>query len=65
MIPGPKVMLVNETAGSSGDFLPWLFRKFGLGKLIFLSVPAGGLLKRGPFSYRFSRVEVTRWFPKA
>jgi tricorn protease len=34
MIPGPKVMLINETAGSGGDFLPWLFRKFGLGKLI-------------------------------
>ena len=34
MIPGPKVMLVNETAGSGGDFLPWLFRKSGLGKLI-------------------------------
>jgi tricorn protease len=34
MIPGPKVMLVNETAGSGGDFLPWLFRKFGVGKLI-------------------------------
>jgi tricorn protease len=34
MIPGPKVMLINEDAGSGGDFLPWLFRKFGLGKLI-------------------------------
>jgi tricorn protease len=34
MIPGPKVMLINETAGSGGDFLPWLFRKSGLGKLI-------------------------------
>ena len=34
MIPGPKVMLVNESAGSGGDFLPWLFRKFGLGKII-------------------------------
>jgi tricorn protease len=34
MIPGPKVMLVNETAGSGGDFLPWLFRKSGLGKII-------------------------------
>jgi tricorn protease len=34
MIPGPKVMLVNETAGSGGDFLPWLFRKSGLGTII-------------------------------
>jgi tricorn protease len=28
------VMLVNEVAGSGGDLLPWMFRKFGLGKLI-------------------------------
>ena len=34
MTPGPKVMLVNESAGSGGDFLPWLFRKFGLGRII-------------------------------
>jgi tricorn protease len=34
MIPGPKVMLINEPAGSGGDLLPWMFRKFGLGKLI-------------------------------
>ena len=33
-IQGPKVMLINETAGSGGDFLPWMFRKFGVGKLI-------------------------------
>jgi len=33
-IHGPKVMLVDETAGSGGDLLPWMFRKFGLGKLI-------------------------------
>jgi tricorn protease len=33
-ILGPKVMLINEPAGSGGDFLPWMFRKFGLGKLI-------------------------------
>jgi tricorn protease len=31
---GPKVMLIDETAGSGGDLLPWMFRKFGLGKLI-------------------------------
>ncbi|TAJ16366.1 MAG: peptidase S41 [Planctomycetota bacterium] len=33
-ILGPKVMLINEDAGSGGDLLPWMFRKFGLGKLV-------------------------------
>ncbi len=33
-IEGPKVMLIDENAGSGGDLLPWMFRKFGLGKLI-------------------------------
>lgn len=31
---GPTAMLIDETAGSGGDLLPWMFRKFGLGKLI-------------------------------
>lgn len=33
-IQGPKVMLIDETAGSGGDLLPWMWRKFGVGKLI-------------------------------
>jgi tricorn protease len=33
-IQGPKVMLVDETAGSGGDLLPWMFRKFNLGPLV-------------------------------
>ena len=33
-IQGPEVMLINELAGSGGDLLPWMFRKFKLGKLI-------------------------------
>ncbi len=33
-ILGPKVMIVNEEAGSGGDLLPWMFRKFGLGPLV-------------------------------
>ena len=33
-IHGPKVMLIDETAGSGGDLLPYMFRKFKLGKLI-------------------------------
>ena len=31
---GPKVMLINENAGSGGDALPWMFRKLGTGPLI-------------------------------
>ncbi len=33
-IQGPKVMLIDETAGSGGDLLPWMFNKLGIGKLI-------------------------------
>ena len=33
-IHGPKVMLIDETAGSGGDLLPWMFRKFELGTLV-------------------------------
>lgn len=33
-ILGPKVMLIDETAGSGGDLLPWMFRKFELGTLV-------------------------------
>jgi tricorn protease len=33
-IVGPKVMLINEMAGSGGDAMPWYFRKAGLGPLI-------------------------------
>lgn len=31
---GPKVMIVNESAGSGGDAMPWYFRRAGVGKLI-------------------------------
>jgi tricorn protease len=33
-IQGPKAMLIDETAGSGGDMLPWMFRNLGLGPLI-------------------------------
>ena len=31
---GPKVMIVNESAGSGGDLLPYLFRFRGIGPLV-------------------------------
>jgi tricorn protease len=33
-IYGPKVMIINEEAGSGGDALPWYFRKAGVGPLV-------------------------------
>jgi tricorn protease len=31
---GPKAMLINQSAGSGGDAMPWYFRKAGLGTLV-------------------------------
>jgi tricorn protease len=33
-IQGPKVMIIDENAGSGGDMLPYMFRKFGVGTLV-------------------------------
>jgi tricorn protease len=33
-MPGPKAMIVNEYAGSGGDYMPWLFRREKIGPLI-------------------------------
>ena len=34
VIQGPKVMIVNEFAGSGGDMLPWMFRRNKIGQLV-------------------------------
>ena len=31
---GPKVMIINEFAGSGGDAMPWFFKREGVGKLV-------------------------------
>ena len=31
---GPKVMIINEFAGSGGDAMPWYFRRAGVGPLV-------------------------------
>jgi tricorn protease len=31
---GPKVMVINEMAGSGGDYLPYMFRSYGVGTLV-------------------------------
>jgi tricorn protease len=43
-ILGPKVLLINELAGSGGDFFPWVFRQQKAGQLIGTRT-WGGLVK--------------------
>lgn len=43
-ILGPKVLLINEMAGSGGDFFPWVFRQQKAGQLIGATT-WGGLVK--------------------
>jgi tricorn protease len=33
-VHGPKVMIIDEGAGSGGDMLPWMFRHFKVGPLV-------------------------------
>ncbi len=33
-IYGPKVMIINQFAGSGGDAMPWYFRRAGIGPLV-------------------------------
>ena len=40
-IYGPKVMIINEYAGSGGDMMPWLFRAAGIGPLVGLRTWGG------------------------
>ncbi len=43
-ILGPKVLLINEMAGSGGDYFPWVFRQQQAGPLIGATT-WGGLVK--------------------
>jgi len=50
-ILGPKVLLINELAGSGGDYFPWVFRHQKVGPLIGMRT-WGGLVKSS-VHYRF------------
>ena len=45
---GPKTMIINQSAGSGGDLMPWYFRKAGLGPLIGVRT-WGGLVGIGGY----------------
>ncbi len=45
---GPKVMIINQFAGSGGDALPWYFRKLNIGPLVGTKT-WGGLVGYGDY----------------
>ena len=45
---GPKVMMINQFAGSGGDALPWYFRKLQIGPLVGMKT-WGGLVGIGGY----------------
>jgi tricorn protease len=47
---GPKVMIINERAGSGGDYFPWTFRQLGLGPLIGTRTWGGLVANSSPYS---------------
>lgn len=68
-IHGPKVMIIDEGAGSGGDMLPWMFRKNNLGKLVGKRT-WGGLVGIGGYPTLMDGGSVTAprfafWAPEA
>lgn len=47
-IYGPKVMIINQFAGSGGDALPWMFHRKGIGTLVGVRT-WGGLVGIGGY----------------
>jgi tricorn protease len=62
VIFGPKVMLINQYAGSGGDALPWMFKKLRTGPLIGTRT-WGGLIGIGGYPPLMDggRVTAPRW----
>jgi tricorn protease len=54
-LDGPKVMLIDQDAGSGGDFLPYAFKYEGIGKLI-------GTRTWGGLNWYCSQPSVHRWW---
>ena len=61
-IYGPKVMIINQFAGSGGDAMPWYFRKAKIGPLVGMRT-WGGLVGIGgyPVLIDGGRITAPRW----
>ena len=59
---GPKVMIINERAGSGGDALPWMFQHSHIGTLVGTRT-WGGLVGAGDYPPLLDGGEITapRW----
>jgi tricorn protease len=49
-ILGPKVLLVNELAGSGGDYFPWAFRQLKVGPIIGTRTWGGLVAASAPYA---------------
>lgn len=58
VIFGPKVMLINQYAGSGGDALPWMFKQLNIGPLIGTRT-WGGLIGIGGYPTLMDGGEIT------
>jgi tricorn protease len=58
VIFGPKVMLINQYAGSGGDALPWMFRQLNIGPLIGTRT-WGGLIGIGGYPSLMDAGQIT------
>jgi tricorn protease len=50
LVVGPKIALLNHWSASDGDIFPWLFRSYGLGKLLGTRSWGGVRGIRGPWA---------------
>ena len=61
-IPGPKIVLINHYSVSEGDMFPYLFREYGLGKLLGTRTWGGVRGVRGPWKMMDNGyIEVPEW----
>ncbi|WP_422927749.1 S41 family peptidase [Singulisphaera sp. PoT] len=66
-IHGPKAMIINQMAGSGGDYMPYAFRQAGVGKLVGKRT-WGGLVGIGGYPTlidggRVTAPHIAIWFP--
>jgi tricorn protease len=61
-MPGPKIVVINHYSVSEGDMFPYLFREYGLGKLLGTRTWGGVRAERGKWAMMDNGyVEIPEW----